>query len=169
MTSENIVSQIRIVRGRKVIIDSDLAALFGVPTKRLNEQVKRNLDRFPGDFMFQLTQTEADFLRSQIATSSRPQGGRRFLPYVFTEHGTLMAANVLNNPIAIAVSIEIVRTFVQLRQTLLAHQELKRKVELLESKYDSQFRSIFDAIKQLMIPPESNRRLIGIRNNEEPD
>lgn len=169
MLSENIVSHIRIVRGRKVILDSDLAALYGVSTKRLNEQVKRNLDRFPSDFMFQLTQAETDFLRSQFATSSKSQGGRRFLPYVFTEHGTLMAANILNNPIAIAVSIEIVRTFVQLRQTLLAHQELKRKIELLESKYDSQFRSIFDAIKQLMIPPESSRRSIGIRSDEEPD
>lgn len=169
MLSGSVINHIKIVRGRRIILDSDLATLYGVPTKRLNEQVKRNRDRFPDDFMFQLTEVEADSLRSQIATSNRSRGGRRFLPYAFTEHGTLMAANVLNSSIAIAVSIEIVRTFVQLRQTLLAHQDLKRKLEVLETKYDSQFRVVFDAIKQLMTPPESKRRPIGIRSDGDGD
>lgn len=169
MLSEYVQNQIKVIRGRKVILDSDLAALYNVPTKRLNEQVRRNPDRFPEDFMFQLTEVEADSLRSQFATSNTPRGGRRYLPYAFTEHGALMAANVLNNQTAITVSLEIVRTFIRLRQILVVHQDLKRKVEALETKYDSQFRVVFDAVKQLITPPDSKRRRIGIHNTDEAD
>ena len=116
--------------------------------------------------MFQLTENERDFLRSQFATSKSSRGGRRFLPYAFTEHGALMAANVLNSPTAIAVSIEIVRTFIHLRQALFVHHELKQQIETLEAKYDSQFQAVFDAIKQLIIPDESKRRPIGILSDE---
>jgi ORF6N domain len=161
--------RIRIIRGRRVIIDSDLAALYGVSTKRLNEQVKRNLSRFPEDFMFQLIETEEKILRSQFATSNSGRGGRRFLPYAFTEYGALMAANVLNSQSAIVVSIEIVRAFVQLRQALTVHQDLKKKIEELEAKYDSQFHVVFEAIKQLMVPPDSKQRRIGIRNDDTGD
>ncbi len=165
MISEKVIHHIRIVRKRRVILDSDLASLYGVPTKRLNEQVKRNLERFPNDFMFQLTEIEMQSLRSQIATSNESRGGRRTLPYAFTEHGTLMAANILSSTTAIAASIEVVRTFVQLRQGIDTHQDLKQKIEVLETKYDSQFRVVFEAIKALMVPPDPKRKPIGILND----
>ncbi len=143
----NLSAHIRMIRGRKVILDFDLASLYGVSTGRLNEQVKRNLDRFPADFMFQLTEIEEEHLISQFAISKFGRGGRRFLPNAFTEHGVLMAANVLNNDKAISVSIEIVRTFVRLRQSFLIHDEFRRKLNELEEKYDKQFQVIFEAIE----------------------
>ena len=148
------------LRGQRVILDSDLARLYGVSTKRLNEQVRRNQDRFPSDFMFQLTQKEAKNLRSQIATSSF-YGGRRYLPYVFTEHGALMAANILNSPRAIAMSVAVVRAFVQLRRMSLSVGSLARKINNLEGKYDAQFKKVFDAIRELMMPPLPPRQRIG--------
>lgn len=144
----HIENQIYEFRGQKVMLDSDLAALYGVETKRLNEQVKRNVDRFPEDFMFQLTNDEWDSLRSQIATANR--GGRRSNPYVFTEHGTVMLASVLNSPTAIQASIQIVKAFVKFREILGSQAALEKRINELESKYDDQFKQVFDAIRGLM-------------------
>ena len=151
---ESIAHQIYFFRGHKVMLDVDLASLYGVSTKRLNEQVKRNRDRFPDDFMFQLRETEVAILRSQIATSNKRHGGRRTLPYVFTEHGAVMLASVLNSPIAVRASVQVVRAFVRLRELLSTHKELARKLEELEKKYDEQFKVVFEAIRALMEPPE---------------
>jgi len=152
------------LRGHNVMLDADLAALYGVTTKRFNEQVKRNARRFPPDFRFQLTQREYADLRSQIATS-RPaaHGGRRHLPHVFTEHGAIMAATVLNSPRAVQVSIIVVRAFVRLRQMLQSNVELARKLKALEMKYDGQFEIVFQAIRELMAPPAVSRKRIGFR------
>lgn len=143
------------------MLDSDLASLYGVSTGRLNQQVRRNKERFPEDFAFQLTAAEVKSLRSQIAISNRGRGGRRYLPMAFTEHGALMAAGVLNSPIAIGVSIEIVRAFVRVRQMLTSNAELLRKLEALESKYDAQFKVVFRAIRELMEPPKPAAKRIG--------
>jgi phage regulator Rha-like protein len=141
---ENIVSKIYFFRGAKVMLDSDLADLYGVEIKRLNEQVKRNIIRFPDDFMFQLSKEEYESLRSHFATLEKGRGNyRKYLPYVFTEHGILMLSNVLNSDRAINVSIQIIRTFSKLRQMLSSHEELKKKIESMEKKYDSQFRMVF--------------------------
>lgn len=136
-----------IVRGKKVMLD-DLGKIYGVTTSRLNEQVKRNLLRFPADFMFQLTKEEWDDLMSQNAISNR--GGRRKLPYVFTEHGALMLASVLNTAQAISASLQVVRVFVKIREIVSTNQELSEKLTTLESKYDSQFKEVFEALRQLM-------------------
>jgi len=167
--AERIERAIYILRGQRVLLDSDLATLYGVTTTRLNEQVKRNLDRFPTDFMFRLTQEEWDALISQIATSKGGRGGRRKLPYAFTEHGAVMAANVLNSPVAVRASIVVVRVFVRLRQMLASHEDLARQLATLEKKFekhDSQFRVVFDAIRQLMAPPPAKRRNIGFHTQE---
>jgi hypothetical protein len=163
--AERIERAILLIRDHKVIIDSDLAALYGVPTKRLNEQVRRNRERFPEDFMFQLTRAEYDSLRSQFATLKAGRGQhRKYLPYVFTEHGALMAATILNSPVAVQVSIQIVRTFVRLRQLLATHAALARKLAELENKYDDRFKVVFEAIRELMTPEEpSPKRRIGFR------
>jgi hypothetical protein len=153
--SERIEQAIMQLRGQRVILDFDLAQLYGVTTSRLNEQIKRNIDRFPEDFMFRLTAPEFQNLMSQFATSSSRWGGRRKPPLVFTEHGAVMAANVLNSPTAVAASIEVVRAFVRLRQILSTHKDLARKLEELEKKYDENFRVVFEAIRQLMVPPAS--------------
>jgi len=170
---ERIERRILFIRGEKVIIDADLAELYNVTTKRLNEQVKRNADRFPSDFMFQLTEEEFmsltfqigisndDTLRSQNATSKKGRGGRRYLPYAFTEHGALMAANVLNSPQAVEASVQVVRAFVKLRQLLASNADLARKVEALEKKYDANFKVVFDAIKKLMLPSAKPLKKIG--------
>lgn len=153
---------ILLVRGHKVILDSKLAELYGVPTFRLNEQVKRNLKRFPSDFMFQLTAGESESLRSQIAILKRGRGKhRKYLPYVFTEQGVAMLSGILNSNRAIQVNIEIMRAFVRLRQLLSSNKELARKLEELEKKYDVQFKIVFDAIRKLMAPPLSKARKIG--------
>jgi len=162
--AERIEKAIYVLRGQRVMLDEDLAELYGVTTKRLNEQVKRNRERFPSHFMFQLTMQEFADLRSQIATSR--WGGRRTPPYAFTEHGTVMLASVLNSPIAIQASIEIVQAFVRLRQMLASHVELARKLSALEKKYDAQFKVVFDAIRQLMEPPPPKRRSIGFHPEE---
>jgi len=156
------------------MLDADLAALYGVTTKRLNEQVMRNLGRFPSDFMFQLTNQEVAILRSQFATSRSDAlrlawGGRRYTPHAFTEHGALMAAMVLNSPRATEVSIYVVRAFVELRDTLVSHKELAKRLDELESRLERKFTThdqaiagILDAIRQLMVPPEpTKKRRIG--------
>lgn len=160
---ERIEKAILLVRGEKVILDADLAALYGVTTTRLNEQVKRNKDRFPGDFAFRLTKEEFTNLISQFATSSAAHGGRRKLPLVFTEHGAIMAANVLNSKRAVQASVQVVRAFVRLRQILASNAELASKLAELEGKYDRQFKVVLDAIRQLMTPPASPRKQIGFQ------
>lgn len=153
------------------MLDADLARLYGVTTARLNEQVKRNRDRFPADFMFQLTPAEFAGLKSQIAISNRGRGGRRKRPYAFTEHGAVMLASVLNTPIAVEASIMVVRAFVQLRSMLAAHEELARKLDALERKYDTQFRVVFDAIRELMPPsgtPKPKRIGFHARSSAKP-
>ncbi|MBE0614203.1 MAG: ORF6N domain-containing protein [Burkholderiales bacterium] len=163
--STQIARQILIVRGHRVMIDADLAALYGVTTKRFNEQVKRNLARFPADFVFRLSDTEHAALRSQIATSIRGRGGRRYLPYVFTEHGAIMAATILNSPRAIEMSVFIVRAFVELRETLATHKELAKRLDELESRlerklatHDQAITGILEVIRQLMDPPLATRK-----------
>ena len=160
---EKVERAIIFMRGEKVILDSDLALLYGVSTRRLNQQVNRNLDRFPGDFMFRLTDEEFKDLMLQNATSKTGRGGRRKLPYAFTEHGALMAANVLNSQPAVQASVQVVRAFIQLRQMLASSVDFARKLEKLESKYDRQFKIVFDAIRRLMVPPSARTKPIGFR------
>jgi len=161
VSTEQIEHQILLFRGQKVLLDVHLAALYGVTTKRLNEQVRRNRSRFPDDFMFQLTQDEVQALKSQIATSKVGRGGRRYAPYVFTEQGVAMSSTVLNSERAIQVNIEIMRAFVRLRQLLASNNQLARRLAALEKKYDGQFKVVFEAIRQLMAPPEPKKRKIG--------
>lgn len=161
VTTVSIEQKIYLIRGQRVMLDSDLAALYEVPTKRLNEQVRRNADRFPEDFMFQLTSKEFDILRSQNATSSARHGGRRYPPYVFTEHGALMAAGVLNTDRAVQVSIYVVRTFVRLREMIIMNKDLSRRLDEMERRYDSQFKVVFDAIRALVAQPELKQKKIG--------
>ena len=159
---EIIATKIFEVRAKKVMLDVDLARLYGVTTKRLIEQVRRNIKRFPDDFMYQLTRQEVANLRSQFATSS--WGGRRYLPYVFTQEGVAMLSSVLNSKRAIRVNIQIMRAFVKLKELLLTHKELTIKIEALERRYadhDEKIKKIFEAIRQLMIPPEEPKRKIG--------
>ena len=165
---DSIATKIAWVRGQRVMLDADLATLYQVPTKRLNEQVRRNLAKFPADFMFQLTADEDESLRSQNATSNTGRGGRRYLPYAFTEHGALMAANVLASPRATDVAVFVVRAFVQLRDLLSSHKELAHKLKALEARierkldtHDHAIAGILDAIRQLMTPPEPKKRPIG--------
>jgi hypothetical protein len=159
---ERIEQRILLIRGHKVMLDSHLAELYQVRTFRLNEAVKRNRKRFPEDFMLQLTKEEAENLRSQIAISSYGYGGRRYLPYVFTEQGVAMLSTVLNSERAIAVNIAIMRTFVRLRQILATNKHLAAQLAAMEKKYDQQFKVVFDILKQLMEPPpEPPKRPIG--------
>ncbi|MBM4286434.1 MAG: ORF6N domain-containing protein [Deltaproteobacteria bacterium] len=158
---------IRNLRGEKIILDADLAALYGVPTKVLLQAVKRHQERFPSDFMFQMTREEFTILRSQSVTSS----GRRYPPYAFTEQGVAMLSSVLNSPRAIRVNIEIMRAFVRMRRWLSSQAKLEKKLLELEEKYDGQFALVFEALKQLMAPPEPKRKRIGFQGNipeEEP-
>lgn len=162
---------ILVVRGERIILDVDLAHIYGVPTKRLNEQVKRNLDRFPPDFLFQLTRSEVDCLRSQIATSNVGRGGRRYLPFAFTEHGAIMAANVLNSPQATQMSVFVVRAFVKMRSVLSDTKSLARKLAQVEkelkSRLDLHETAIVEVLQRVMDlldpppPPEPKRRQIG--------
>jgi hypothetical protein len=153
---------IRIVRGQRVLIDETLAALYLVPTKVLNQAVRRNPERFPPDFMFQLTVDEWRNLRSQIVTSSR-HGGRRKPPFAFTEQGVAMLSSVLRSSRAVAVNVEIMRAFVEVRRTIGSTAGLSRRLDALERKYDIQFKGIFDAIRQLMAPAPGARRRIGFK------
>jgi hypothetical protein len=160
---ERIQNSILLIRGGKVILDSNLAKLYAVQTKTLNRAVKRNLARFPSDFMFQLTSKEAETLRFQFGTSKTGLGGRRYLPYVFTEQGVAMLSSVLNSERAVLVNIEIMRAFVNLRRMLASNADLARKLNDLEAKYDRQFRVVFDAIRELMTPPPARLKPIGFR------
>lgn len=162
ISPEALVGRIVVIRGRRVLLDADLAALYEVETRRLNEQIKRNMGRFPVDFMFQLTAEEFENLKSQFATSS--WGGRRKLPLAFTEHGAIMAASVLNSDRAVEMSVYVVRAFVQLRAVLLDHKALAGKLSALErrvSHHDNSLAEVIDAIRALMAQPKSANRPIG--------
>ncbi len=162
---------IQIVRGQRVMLDSDLAELYGIPTKRLNEQVARNADRFPGDFAFQLTEQEFANLRSQIATSKSGGGGRRYLPTVFTEHGIAMLSSVLRSPMAVKVNIEIMRAFVRLRRLLATPGELVAQINQLAEAvklHDDQIQAIAEVLRQMMEPPTQpvSKHRMGFRAEE---
>jgi len=177
VSDEVIISKIYFIRGKKVMLDRDLAELYGVPTKRLNEQVKRNIHRFPADFMFQLTDEEFENLKSQIATSS--WGGRRVAPYTFTEHGVLMLSSVLNSETAIEVNIQIIRIFIRMRELLLTHKDILVKLEQIEktllgqdhrmNKHEENIQAIFGVLKELVNPTVEPRPRIGFRRTDEMD
>ena len=158
---------ILVIRGEKVMLDADLAVLYGVTTKRLNEQVKRNRDRFPKDFIFQLTERE----KREVVANCDHLKRLKFspgLPYAFTEHGAIMLATVLNSPIAVKASIQVVRAFVRLRQMLASNADLARKLNALEKQYDEQFKVVFDAIRELMTPPAHTKKgKIGFRREKD--
>jgi len=162
LPNERIISRIFLIRGKKVMMDQDLAELYNVDTKVLIQSVKRNIKRFPGDFMFQLTKEEFIDLRSQFVTSS--WGGRRYYPYAFTEQGVAMLSSVLNSERAIRVNIQIIRTFTQLRELLATHKDLREKIENIEKKYDKQLREIFEAIKHLLAEKTKPKNPIGFRD-----
>jgi hypothetical protein len=163
---EHIQQAIYEIRGQRVMLDSDLAALYGVTTSRLNEQVKRNLARFPADFMFRLTAEEEGSLRSQIAISNDGRGGRRNPPLAFTQEGVAMLSSVLRSERAIAVNIEIMRAFVRLRRMIAFESELRQRLEAIETRtdvHDGHIATLYEAIRQLMLPPEESARQIGFR------
>ena len=160
--TERIEKRIFLLRGRKVMLDIDLANLYGVPTKAMNQAVKRNKDRFPSDFMFRLSKEE----KAEVVTNCDHLSNLRFspaLPYAFTEHGILMLSSVLNSKRAVQVNIEIMRAFVHLREMISSHKDLARRLEELEKKYDSQFKVVFDAIRELMTVPETRHHRIGFK------
>jgi len=166
MLSVPVESRILIVRRQRVMLDSDLAELYGVTVKRLNQQVNRNQERFPADFMFQLTSTEDKALRLQIATSKKGRGGRRYLPYAFTEHGAIMAATVLNSPQAVEMSVFVVRAFVRMREMLAKNRQLAAKINELDRRletHDTTIQDIIEAIKELMVPEGPSKRKIGFQ------
>ena len=158
---ERIERAILLLRGHKVLLDADLAALYGVATRVLVQAVHRNRSRFPDDFMFQLSDEEFARLRSQVGISTSGRGGRRYRPYAFTEQGVAMLSSVLRSERAVQVNIEIMRAFVRLRQLLASHEELAWRLDELEQKYDDQFKVVFEAIRQLMTPPARSQRQIG--------
>ena len=168
--SEFIERRIYLIRGQKVMLDADLAELYQVPTSRLNESVKRNHDRFPEDFMFQLTKEEAGFLTSQIAISNAGRGGRRYFPYVFTEHGVVMLSSVLNSERAVQMNILIVRVFIKMRDVLANHKDLAARMEKLKAKQKHQgsvIALVVDEISKLKTsPPEPLKKRIGFRDPE---
>jgi len=164
---EVVESKIFFIRGKKGMLDKDLAALYGVETKMLNRAVKRNIDRFPEDFMFQLTKEEyAGLSRYQFGTLKR---GRniKYSPYAFTENGVAMLSSVLNSKRAVHVNIQIMRTFTRIREMLATNAELAQKIETLEKKYDAQFKVVFDAFRQLMLPSETKKKKIGFKREHE--
>ena len=165
--AEVIERKIYLIRGQKVMLDNDLAELYKVETRTLIQAVKRNTKRFPLDFMFQLNNQEVISLRSQIVISKTGRGGRRYLPYVFTEQGVAMLSSVLNSDRAIEVNIQIMRAFVKLREMIASHKELAKKLDELESKYDEQFKVVFDAIRELMTPSVPKKSKIGFRREGE--
>ena len=171
--TQSLISRIRTVRGQKVLLDADLAALYGVATKVLVQAVRRNLRRFPADFMFHLTEQELRALRSQIVTLDDAHGRARgrgrhakYLPYAFTEQGVAMLSSVLRSERAVQVNVEIMRAFVRLRGLIADHRELARRLDDLESRYDRQFKVVFDAIRELMAPPPAPKRRIGFVQGE---
>jgi len=160
-------SRILILRHQRIILDNDLAELYGVPVKRLNEQIRRNRERFPSDFMFLLTAKEHTVLRSQIATSKKGRGGRRYPPYAFTEHGAIMAATVLNSKRAIEMSVFVVRAFVRMREMLIKNRQLAAKINELDRRletHDTAIQDLIEAIKELMAPEETSKRKIGFQS-----
>lgn len=162
----SVASRILFLRHQRVILDVDIAELYGVPVKRLNEQVKRNRERFPSDFMFRINAREQKSLRSQIATSKESRGGRRYAPYVFTEHGAIMAATVLNSERAVQMSVFVVRAFVRLREMLASNRRLAGKIDELEERldtHDSKIQEVIEAIRDLMTPEELPRVRIGFQ------
>ncbi|MGC2235377.1 MAG: ORF6N domain-containing protein [Pyrinomonadaceae bacterium] len=166
---ESIADKINFIRGQRVMLDSDLAEVYSVTTKRLNEQVKRNIERFPEDFMFQLTEQEFESLRSQFATSNKQRGGRRYFPYVFTEHGAVMLASVLKSQIAIEASIQVVRAFVQMRTILMLHEDLAERIEELEQavdKHDEKFKVVSHLLGQILGDKKRKTRQIGFIDKE---
>lgn len=175
LPQERIETKIYLIRGKKVMTDRDLAELYGVETKVLNQAVRRNVRRFPDDFMFQLNKQEVEiwksqimitnFSRSQFVTSRQRWGGRRYAPYVFTEQGVAMLSSVLKSERAIMVNVQIMRTFTKIREMIVSNKELREKIEKLERNYDSKFKVVFQAIKQLMMPKNENQpvREIGFR------
>jgi hypothetical protein len=169
--AERIEKSIYFIRGEKVMLDSDLAVLYDVETRILIQAAKRNPKRFPEDFMFQLNYQEVAALRSQTVISNEGRGGRRSIPYAFTEQGVAMLSSVLNSDRAIDVNVQIMRAFMRLRQFISTHKDLARKIENLEKKYnshDTQFRVVFDAIRKLMVPPEEKKnRKIGFRREND--
>jgi hypothetical protein len=172
MTDAILMNKIYLIRGQKVMLDMDLAELYQVETKRLNEQVKRNNLRFPPDFMFRLTNKEWESLRSQFATSKTGKGGARYLPLAFTEQGVAMLSSVLNSETAIRVNIRIIRVFTKMRELLLTHKDILLQLEKMESKltsHDNDITVIFDYLKQLLNPPVPPRNKIGFRRKDEID
>ncbi len=170
VADEMIVTKIYLLRGQKVMLDEDLAELYQVPTGRLNEQVKRNIARFPADFMFQLTKEEFENLKSQNATSS--WGGRRKLPSAFTEHGVLMLSSVLNSERAVSVNIQIMRIYTKMREMLMTNQDILLKLEQLERQTfqnSDDIQMIFTALKKLLTPPQEPRPRVGFRRKDEQD
>jgi len=165
--SERLEHAILLIRGQKVMLDEALAALYQVDVKQIKRQVRRNFDRFPKDFTFELSKQEYDSLRRQFGTLKRGEHSK-YLPYAFSEQGVAMLSTVLRSKRAVRVNIEIMRAFVRLRELLATHKELARKVEALEKKYDGQFKIVFDAIRQLMTPPEPKKRKIGFLVRERP-
>lgn len=168
ITDDLVVKKIHLIRGQKVMLDRDLAELYGVETKILNQAVKRNLNRFPVDFMFQLNNKEFKNLKSQIVTSS--WGGLRKLPFVFTEQGIAMLSSVLNSEIAISVNIQIIRVFTRMRQILLTHKDILLQLEKIERKltgHDEDIQLIFQYLKQLLSPPQQPRRRIGFKTSKQ--
>lgn len=162
----SVESRILFLRGRRAILDRDLAELYGVPVKRLNEQVRRNQERFPADFMFQVTSKEYKILRSQIATSKTGSGGTRYLPHAFTEHGAIMAATILNSKRAVQMSVFVVRAFVRLREMLATNRVFAAKIDQLENRldtHDSTIQELIEAIRELMIPEDLPRSRIGFQ------
>lgn len=168
IATDNIQNAIRLHQGHKVMLDFDLAALYGVTTRHLNRAVRRNANRFPSDFMYLLAAQDADSLMCQIGTSSRGHGGRRKPILAFTQEGVAMLSSVLRSERAALVNIEIMRAFVRLRSLLAAHADLSRRLDDLEERYDEQFRAVFDAIRELMIPPDPPRKQIGFVKERRP-
>lgn len=175
ITDETVINKIYQIRGKKVMLDRDLAEMYGVETKRLNEQVKRNGKRFPEDFMFQLTEKELEVWKSQNATSNKEKMGLRKLPNVFTEQGVAMLSSVLNSETAIEVNIQIIRIFTRIREVLLAHTDVLLKMEQLEKKmlqhdektikHEEEIQLIFSALKQLLNPPQQAREPVGYKRS----
>jgi flagellar capping protein FliD len=163
---ELIASKIYLIRGIKVMLDRDLAELYGVETKALKQAVRRNIDRFPADFMFEMTKSEFENWRSQIVTSKSDKMGLRYKPMAFTEQGVAMLSSVLRSKRAIHVNIQIMRAFTQLRKMLSTHKDLKRKIESMEKKYDEQFQIVFEAIKQLLSEEDKPKKKIGFTVKE---
>jgi hypothetical protein len=169
LTPTQIRNLIYNIRGKAVMLDSDIAELYKVETARLNEAVKRNVKRFPEDFMFQLTEQEFDSLRSQIAISKQGRGGRRYMPFAFTEQGVAMLSGILSSDTAIDMNINIMRAFVQMRRIGLTVVDMKKKIDGLERKYDHQFKIVFDSLREILTPEPKNKRSLGFTPDKRKD